>query len=253
MDDSPPPAYSREYSRPLVNSLPLAAAHNPDGTETSRNASKRAEGRDTLPRPLPRLPVGETSSLKTGAVSPLRLHKKSQSTVFPSIERPWKPPSLNDGLRSNNGWNPTAPNPPQFREFVQSPPSQYSRSPPPTPNSWEHGRKADHIPLSFPNRGRDSSLPPTQTPAVDPNAFSTALLYLATYLDHPYLIHPGVRHSKSQLLHPITLRGATFGGLEVLLSVWFGIMALSLCCQRRACVLYSSIFSNEGVVASVYF
>ncbi|KAJ7276429.1 hypothetical protein B0H12DRAFT_1085365 [Mycena haematopus] len=143
MDDSPPPAYSREYSRPLVDSRSLASAvasHNLDGTGTSRNVSKRAEGRDTFPRPLPRLPVGETSSLKTGTVSPLRLHKKSQS-----------PPSLDGGPPTSNRRNPDTT---------------------PTPMSWEHGRKAVHTPPSFPNRGRESSLPQTETaPAVDPNAF----------------------------------------------------------------------------------
>jgi hypothetical protein len=167
MDDSPPPAYSKE-------SYPLnPASHNPNGTEAPRNASKRAEGRDTFPRPLPRVPVRETSSLKTGTVAPLRLHQKSQST---SLDRPWKPPILDD-----NRWDPSTPNP-QFRhreaDFAQRPSPQYSRSPPPAPTPLEHGRRAGHFPTTpIPNPGRERSLPPSnsnhihQAPAVDPNSF----------------------------------------------------------------------------------
>jgi len=190
MDDSPPPAYSREYNGPAVDGLPLA--RNQDGTDTTRNASKRAEGRD-IPRPLPRLPVGETTSLKTGIVSPLRLHKKSQSTAtFPSVERPWKPPSLDGGPPSHTRWNPTTPNSPQFRhreaEFAQSPPSQYSRTPPHTPTLLEHGRKASgHYPMSIPSRARETSLPPTQMPAVDPNAFYNPAV--SGHLSRPSMSH----------------------------------------------------------------
>ncbi|KAJ7904541.1 hypothetical protein B0H14DRAFT_2663373 [Mycena olivaceomarginata] len=153
MDDSPPPAYSKE-------SYPLnPASHNPNGTETPRNASKRAEGRDTFPRPLPRVPVRETSSLKTGTVAPLRLHQKSQST---SLDRPWKPPILDD-----NRWDPSTPNP-QFRhreaDFAQRPSPQYSRSPPPAPTPLEHGRRAGHFPTTpIPNPGRERSLPPSNS------------------------------------------------------------------------------------------
>jgi len=183
MDDSPPPAYT--------------ASHNPKRTE-SRNTSKRADGRDTFPRPLPRLPGGETSSFKTGTVSPLRLHKKSQSTAIPSIERPWKPPSL-DGGPPNSSWDSAVPNPPQFRhrevEFAQSPSSyqKFTRSPPPTPNAFEYGRSVGHFPTPAPNRGHERPLLSTQlprAPAVDPNAFYNPAV--SGHLSRPSISHPQV-------------------------------------------------------------
>ncbi|KAJ6539373.1 hypothetical protein B0H19DRAFT_1178699 [Mycena capillaripes] len=173
MDDSPPPAYSKEYKRPVAVSV--AASYNPNGTETP-NVSKRAEGRGSFPRPLPRLPAGqlEDPSLK-GTVSPLRLHKKSQSTAIPSIsERPWKPPSL-DGAPPGSKWDPAVPNPPQFRhreaEFAQHPSShlKYPGPPPPTPI---YSRSAAHFPTTpAPNRGREISFPDSGVSQVDPNSF----------------------------------------------------------------------------------
>ncbi|KAJ6485046.1 hypothetical protein C8R47DRAFT_1130665 [Mycena vitilis] len=165
MDDSPPPAYSESYKRPdvdAVNNRPKpAAAVNPNRVENP-NVSK---GRGSFPRPLPRLPPGpgDAPSLKTGTVSPLRLHKKSQSTTSPSIERPWKPPSF-DGAPPSTGWD-SPPNPPPFRpretEFTQ-PSSSYQKS----RLRPEYSQGAGHLPT------RDR-LPPSHIPGpgVDPGSF----------------------------------------------------------------------------------
>ncbi|KAJ7180132.1 hypothetical protein C8R43DRAFT_971828 [Mycena crocata] len=169
MDNAPPPAYSKEYKRPMVVSVnipPALSLDNPDG----RNRSKEVQGRGPLgPRPLPPRPMGETSSLKAGTVSPLQVHKKSQSTAIPSVERPWKPPSRDGGPPSvDTRWDHAAPNPPQFRhgesKFV------------PLPSS--HHKQLGRAPVAFqptgpaPNNGRPR-LPPNQTPQVpvDPNSF----------------------------------------------------------------------------------
>lgn len=208
MDDSPPPAYSEEYKRPVADAG--AASYNRNGTETP-NVSKRAEGRGSFPRPLPRLPASqlESPSVK-GIVSPLRLHKKSQSTAIPSIERPWKPPSL-DGASPGNRWDPSVPNPPQFRhreaEFAQHPSSHQKYPPPPaqTPIPLAYSRSAAHFPTPpTPNRGRDMSFPDSGVPQVDPNSFykqveprnpkskivdfPIALLYPVSCLDLQYLV-----------------------------------------------------------------
>ncbi|KAJ7129640.1 hypothetical protein C8R44DRAFT_83954 [Mycena epipterygia] len=157
MDNSPPPAYSQEYKRPALNIAPALSLDNPNGIETL-TASKRAQGRGSLPRPLPRLP-GETPSFKTGTVSPLRVHKKSQSAAIPSIERPWKPPS-----------GPIVPDH-----------QKYLGPPAPTPVPLEYGRSAGHFQPPTPNRGREIathfakvSAPGNQPPpvaTVDANSF----------------------------------------------------------------------------------
>ncbi|KAJ7047344.1 hypothetical protein C8F04DRAFT_3515 [Mycena alexandri] len=172
MEDLPPPAYSKEYKRPAVNSLnhnSPAASHNNrlgDGTQ-ALNSSKRADGRGARPLPLP-------PSLKTGTVSPLRLHKKSQSAVIPSIERPWKPPSLEPPNRGVDRWDPAGQNPPHFRnreaDSAQMP-QKYLRSPPPTPAPLQYGRNVGHFPMPPPNRGREALHGLPQGGAVDPNAF----------------------------------------------------------------------------------
>ncbi|KAJ7179113.1 hypothetical protein C8R46DRAFT_1072497 [Mycena filopes] len=174
MEDSPPPAYSKEYKRP-VNSLnnPPTASRVGDGSE-ALNSSKRADGRSST-RPLPRIPQpGEILR-----VSPLRLHKKSQSAAIPSIERPWKPPSL-EGPSNVDRWDPPVPHSVQFRnrETDRPPqrptsPQKYARSPPPTPLPLEYGRNAGHFPVRPPpNRGLEMPLhAPPQGGAVDPNAF----------------------------------------------------------------------------------
>ncbi|KAJ7908338.1 hypothetical protein B0H13DRAFT_668305 [Mycena leptocephala] len=131
MDDSPPPAYSKEYKRQVVDSLNITPlpSHNPNGTETP-SASKRADGRGPFPRPLPRLPAGESPSVKTGTVAPLRLHKKSQSTAIPSIARPWKPSTVDGAPLNSPRWDPVVQNPPSFvTAKLNSPnPSRRTRS-----------------------------------------------------------------------------------------------------------------------------
>ncbi|KAJ7771398.1 hypothetical protein DFH07DRAFT_228323 [Mycena maculata] len=168
MDDTPPPAYSKDYKR-LLDIAPAVSLHDP-GPD-----NKSAQGRGS-PRPLPRLPGQDTTSLKTGTVSPLRLHKKSQSTATPSVERPWKPPS--DGTPTGNRWDPVAnPSPPHFRhreaEFTPSPSSHemYSRAPSPTSVPLDYGRSAGHF-QSPPSRVLHPAANQTpQTPVADPNSF----------------------------------------------------------------------------------
>ncbi|KAJ7507839.1 hypothetical protein B0H11DRAFT_1968887 [Mycena galericulata] len=153
MDDTPPPAYSKEYKRPVVvlNTAPAVSLDNSSRTETL-NASKSVQGRSL--RPLPSVPGGETTSSKSGTVFPPRLHKKSQSAVIPSIERPWKPPSLDRGPPSSNRWDPAVinPSPPQFRhreaEFAP-PPSSRHRYPGPPPSSA--GNQTPQAPMVDPN------------------------------------------------------------------------------------------------------
>ncbi|KAJ7781214.1 hypothetical protein B0H16DRAFT_1497474 [Mycena metata] len=160
MPDSPPPAYSKEYN----NNPPAASHHNRlgDGTQTL-NSSKRADGRGARPLPLP-------PSLKTATVSPLRLHKKSQSEAIPSIERPWKPPYPPD----RRDRYPAAANPPQFRNREADSvlmPQKYLRSPPPTPVPMQFGRTVSHSPMPPPNRGGEALHGLPQGGAIDPNAF----------------------------------------------------------------------------------
>ncbi|KAK7061742.1 hypothetical protein R3P38DRAFT_2831284 [Favolaschia claudopus] len=158
MDDSPPPAYSQEYRGPVID--PAVASQSVKGSAPN-HSSKRAEGRDALTkRPLPRPPQRDVANLIAAPVSPLRLHKKSQSTAIPSTERSWRPTPA-DG----STWG--APNPPQFlnreAEHFQSP--HHMRSPPPMLAPPEYGRSVPNFPT--PNRTNQMSA----APIVDPNAF----------------------------------------------------------------------------------
>ncbi|KAJ7890775.1 hypothetical protein B0H13DRAFT_871701 [Mycena leptocephala] len=197
MDDSPPPAYSKEYKRQVVDSLNITPvpSHNPNGTETP-SASKRADGRGPFPRPLPRLPAGESPSVKTGTVAPLRLHKKSQSTAIPSIARPWKPSTVDGAPLNSPRWDPVVQNPPQFRhreaEFAQSLSSHQKYPRPPAtalPMHVEYGRSAGHFRTPTLNHGH-AELPPNQ---VDPKAF-----YNPAVSGH--LSRPSVSHAPQRTL-----------------------------------------------------
>ncbi|KAJ6599041.1 hypothetical protein DFH09DRAFT_22491 [Mycena vulgaris] len=206
MDDSPPPAYSKEHKRPVVINIPPAASRdNLDRTETL-TASKRTQGGDSFPRPLPRLPGGESSSSKPGTVSPLRVHKKSQSAAIPSIERPWKPPNFDGGPSHNKRWDPTVPNP-QFRhreaELAPPPVSSHHKyggrpAPPPIPME-EYGRRG-HFQTSVPSRGdgraihagakKVATMPADRMPqlAVDANSFYNPAV--SGYLTRPHIRNP---------------------------------------------------------------
>ncbi|KAJ7700122.1 hypothetical protein B0H17DRAFT_1048675 [Mycena rosella] len=179
MDDSPPPAYSKEYKRPVVVSLNPAPAGAP--LDRPESLSKK-KGRDSFPtpRPLPRPPGGE-SAIKPGMVAPLRVHKKAQSTAIPSVERPWKPPSLDRG--PPNGWDSAVH--PQFRhreaELAPSPVSSHQKylgrpASPPTPR--EYARSADHFqpPITDDERAIyarrvPANRPPQVAATVDANSF----------------------------------------------------------------------------------
>lgn len=118
MDDSPPPAYTEDDKRSVAPNTPRAIPLTPLDGSKPQNPSKWSQGRD-FPRPLPRPPGGESPT-----VSPLRVHKKSQSTVIPV--RPWKPPSLDGG--ASDRWDPPASNP-QFRHREAEFPSSESTLP----------------------------------------------------------------------------------------------------------------------------
>ncbi|KAJ7638838.1 hypothetical protein FB45DRAFT_414066 [Roridomyces roridus] len=139
MSESPPPAYSTEYK-------PNTA---PDAAVGAKNA-QQLRG----PRPLPRLP-GQAPS-----VAPLRLHKKSQSTM----ERPWKPP-LDEGPSSKPVGTDPQRAPPQFRHHApsHSVSHKYAGPSPPVPPS--------HPP------------PPARSPAMDPTLFYNAAVA-------PYAMQP---------------------------------------------------------------
>ncbi|KAJ6613415.1 hypothetical protein B0H10DRAFT_2048367 [Mycena sp. CBHHK59/15] len=163
MDDSPPPAYTKEYKGPIVVCLDTVQPvsrdnHNveqDDETESQDvDTCRTARGRGSFPRPLPPLPsqedpFGGRASLKSETVSPLCLHKKSQSTVSPSATRPWKPPRPDE---APSKWDATVPNPPQFRhretELPTSPLSHakyFGTSMPPTvPMHPSHFRRPTH-------------------------------------------------------------------------------------------------------------
>ncbi|KAJ7498895.1 hypothetical protein FB451DRAFT_14671 [Mycena latifolia] len=193
MDNSPPPAYSKEYKRPMgsLNIYPAPL----DGSETL-TASKKAQGRDSFPRPLPRTPGGESSSFKPGTVSPLRVHKKSQSTV---IERPWKPPSL-DG-RPSSRWDPNVPNA-QFRhreaELAPSPLSSHQKylgRPAPPPIPLQDGRGGGHFQTPA-TMNKIATVPAdriSQVATVDANSFYNPAV--SGYLTRPHPratdSHPG--------------------------------------------------------------
>ncbi|KAJ7283627.1 hypothetical protein C8J57DRAFT_1293094 [Mycena rebaudengoi] len=188
MNDSPPPAYT---PRPEVSQVNRNKVHFSDGAvRESQNAPRKAQ-RDAPARPLPPLPPQQAAfgrpSLIAGRVSPLHLHKKSQSAASPSVERPWKPPRPDETTTSR--WDPTAQGHPQFRHRGQ----EFAPSSSPQTYFGQRAHDTGHFQAPTPNPMKvvGNAYPERRAAAtVDPNAFyNPAVSAQLSRLPHPRSNH----------------------------------------------------------------